>query len=82
MPRELDPDRWLDDAFPEADGTADTAALVICPYCGEASEVGVDPGSGGRQEYVEDCPVCCQPWSVRVRYAADGRVTVDVEPAI
>ncbi|HKJ91643.1 MAG TPA: CPXCG motif-containing cysteine-rich protein [Longimicrobiales bacterium] len=81
MPRESDPHRWLEDAFPEGDGTADTAATVVCPYCGEANEIAVDPGGGARQEYVEDCPVCCQPWTVRVRYDAAGQVTVEVEPA-
>jgi hypothetical protein len=27
---------------------------------------------------VEDCPVCCRPWQVRVSYLADGTATVDV----
>src|SRR4030095_5022918 len=29
--------------FPLGDGTADTVAHVVCPYCGEANEIGVDP---------------------------------------
>jgi hypothetical protein len=40
----------------------------------------LDPGSGPRQEYVEDCPVCCRPWRVRVRYMADGSAEVEVAP--
>ncbi|MEJ2216564.1 MAG: CPXCG motif-containing cysteine-rich protein [Gemmatimonadota bacterium] len=54
---------------------------MVCPYCGESTEIAVDPGGGGRQEYVEDCPVCCRPWTVRVRYDDAGRVIVDLEPA-
>ncbi len=31
-----------------------------CPYCGEPVEAVLDL-SGGDQQYVEDCPVCCRP---------------------
>ncbi len=73
---------WRDfreDDFPLGDGTADTAAVVSCPYCGEIAEIAIDPGSGARQDYVEDCPVCCQPWRVRVRYTPEGTADVVVE---
>ena len=33
---------------------------VRCPYCGEWLEVFIDP-SVRRQEYIEDCQVCCRP---------------------
>ncbi len=70
----------LDREFPLGDGTADTSAVVMCPYCGEANEVGVDPGSGDAQDYVEDCQVCCRPWRVSVHYTADGRADVTAVP--
>jgi hypothetical protein len=69
----------LDDEFPLGDGTADLEASVVCPYCGEAAEIALDPGSGARQSYVEDCPVCCQPWQVSVRYDRGGGAQVTVE---
>ncbi len=69
----------LDDAFPLGDGTADTDAVVQCPYCGEAVEIALDPGSGAHQQYVEDCPVCCNSWVVEVRYGQDGAAEVRVE---
>lgn len=56
------------------------SASVQCPYCGEPIELLVDD-SVDRQEYVEDCPVCCRPIEVtvaleegapRVRVAADS----------
>ena len=59
----------------------DDVALVSCPYCGESVELLLDPGSGGRQSYVEDCEVCCQPWLVRVRYDRRGRARVEVDAA-
>ena len=72
-----DPDP-LDEEFPLGDGTADLEAAVICPYCGEHVSVALDPGSGSAQDYVEDCPVCCQPWQVTVRYGPDGTAQVRV----
>lgn len=74
-------DDWLDREFPLGDGTADTDARVRCPHCGERCEIGLDPGSGAAQRYVEDCPVCCRPWEVRVEYGPDGRASVTLEPA-
>lgn len=71
----------LDEAFPLGDGVADVAATVWCPYCGEPTEVAIDPGGGSAQEYVEDCAVCCRPWRVTVAYGADGSASVSAEAA-
>ncbi|HEX8320301.1 CPXCG motif-containing cysteine-rich protein [Longimicrobium sp.] len=79
MPPEDADDEALDAEFPLGDGTADTVALVQCPYCGEEMEMALDPGSGPRQEYVEDCQVCCRPWQVGVRYGPDGAAQVTVD---
>jgi hypothetical protein len=70
----------LDEEFPLGDGTALTSAEVRCPYCGEINEIALDPGSGSEQDYVEDCQVCCRPWSVRVHYLPDGSADVSLEP--
>lgn len=35
--------------------------MLTCPHCGEPLETFVDPGGGARQDYVEDCAVCCRP---------------------
>lgn len=59
----------------------DEVAQQSCPWCGESVTLLLDPGSGGSQQYVEDCEVCCRPWTVRVHYGADGsaRVTLEAE---
>jgi hypothetical protein len=75
LPPEDDP---LDADFPLGDGTADVGANVVCPYCTEPATIALDPGSGARQEYVEDCPVCCQPWQVSVEYGPDGSASVEL----
>jgi len=67
----------MGDAGSVGDGI-DDAAWVSCPYCGARVEVTVDPSGGARQEYVEDCEVCCRPWRVRVTVGAGGHPTVDV----
>jgi len=66
--------------FPPGDGTAETVATVYCPYCNESVEITLDPGGGSAQEYVEDCEVCCQPWTVSVRYRNDGGADVTISP--
>ena len=68
----------LDEEFPEGDGTAQTEATVVCPYCSEEVEIALDPGSGPSQMYVEDCEVCCQPWRVSVSYDEEGVAEVEV----
>ena len=73
-------DDELDEEFPLGDGTAETSAEVLCPHCGEINEIALDPGSGSEQEYLEDCPVCCRPWRVSVRYLAEGSADVSVQP--
>ncbi len=68
----------LDHDFALGDGPAATDAVVYCPYCNESVEISLDPGSGPAQQYVEDCEVCCQPWTVSVQYRADGAADVTV----
>ena len=69
----------LEQDFPLGDGTADSTAVVQCPHCGESNQIALDPGGGSRQDYVEDCQVCCRPWRVTVCYGG-GRAVVNAEP--
>jgi len=43
-----------------------------CPYCGEQVEVIIDAGGGELQEYIEDCPICCQPWEITIEQDHHG----------
>ncbi len=47
---------------------------VQCPYCGETFET-ESAVSGGSQEYIEDCYVCCRPIVFRIEVGADGELT-------
>ena len=54
-------------------------ASYYCDSCGEEIVVPIDISAGSEQEYVEDCPVCCQPWRVRVTFDRDGLARVDLD---
>ncbi|MEO6435316.1 MAG: CPXCG motif-containing cysteine-rich protein [Tepidisphaeraceae bacterium] len=41
-------------------------AAYVCPTCGEQIVIPLDPTGGAEQEYVEDCPVCCNPNVIRL----------------
>lgn len=52
--------------------------VVTCPYCGEDSEIYVEPDVAG--SFVQDCEVCCNPWRVRVSGGGDER-SIDIQRA-
>jgi hypothetical protein len=58
----------LNDEFPLGEGTVETSAEVVCPYCGKTTAISVDPGGGSGQQYIEVCKVCCNPWQITVRF--------------
>ena len=44
---------------------------VECPYCGEATEIYLEPDLRGT--FVQDCVVCGLPWTVRAIGEGDER---------
>ncbi|MGD9854683.1 MAG: CPXCG motif-containing cysteine-rich protein [Planctomycetaceae bacterium] len=52
----------------------------VCEACGEVIVIPVDPSAGRRQQYVEDCPVCCRPNVIRVVLDHFGNVEAECEP--
>jgi len=40
----------------------------LCACCGEENEILIDPTSGNRQEFVEDCRVCCRPNVIKASF--------------
>ena len=51
-------------------------ATYICNSCGEEIVVPLDYSEGQRQEYVEDCPVCCNPNIIFVEFDRDGEANI------
>jgi Cysteine-rich CPXCG len=54
-------------------------ASYICDSCGEEIVVPLDLTAGANQEYVEDCPVCCNPNVVHVEIDEQGDVRLWAE---
>jgi DNA-directed RNA polymerase subunit RPC12/RpoP len=54
-------------------------ASYVCGACGEEIVVPVDVTQGERQEYVEDCPVCCRANVIHVEVDEEGEVAVWAE---
>ncbi len=48
---------------------------IQCPYCGETIDIAIDD-SVDRQQYVEDCQVCCRPIKVVVSVDEGGGIAV------
>lgn len=70
----------IDDGADDAEGPLGETADAWCPYCGEPCALTIDPGGGARQEYVEDCPVCCRPWRVTATWSGGvASVQLDTE---
>jgi formate dehydrogenase maturation protein FdhE len=66
---------WNPEAVEPGSDDVELSARTSCPYCGEPVAIEVDAELAGGAEYVEDCPVCCHPWTVVVREDA-GRVQI------
>ncbi|MBK7579630.1 MAG: CPXCG motif-containing cysteine-rich protein [Myxococcales bacterium] len=52
---------------------------VTCPYCSSSQLLVVDPDTTG--ELVQDCDVCCHPWTVMISRDDDGVLDVSVTRA-
>jgi hypothetical protein len=49
-------------------------ASYICDSCGEEIVIPVDLSAGERQQYVEDCPVCCHPNVISIELDDSGEI--------
>jgi transposase-like protein len=52
-------------------------ASIQCPFCGQASEVGIDT-SVASQRFTTDCEVCCRPFQVTAECAPGEILSLDV----
>jgi hypothetical protein len=53
--------------------------VYVCGACGEEIVVPIDVSQGERQQYVEDCPVCCRANVIHVEIDVEGEATVWAE---
>lgn len=50
---------------------------VQCPYCGSLFTVAVE-SYDFRQEFVEDCAVCCRPLTIVMTFDEEGTAHAEV----
>ena len=51
---------------------------IQCPYCGETIDILID-GSEARQDYIEDCQVCCCPIAITVNINEQDDICVTIK---
>jgi hypothetical protein len=57
-------------------------AAFTCTYCFQVNELFIDVSAGLRQEYEQDCEVCCKPNRLVIVIDPDAETAeVNVEPA-
>lgn len=67
----------FDDGEDESNLTdLDAEASYVCNSCGEEIVVPLDYSEGQTQQYVEDCPVCCNPNVIFVEFDVDGQARI------
>jgi hypothetical protein len=54
-------------------------ATYICDSCGEEVVIPIDASAGSRQQYVEDCPVCCHPHVLLIEIDETGAAHIRSE---
>jgi DNA-directed RNA polymerase subunit RPC12/RpoP len=53
--------------------------IYVCSACGEEIVTPIDYSQGHKQEYVEDCPVCCRANLIHVEIDGEGEVSISAE---
>ena len=72
-----DPGDDIDDL--EGEGREDGYLSYSCASCGEPNEVFIDPSAGSKQQFVEDCVICCRPNVIRIQIDETGAATIEAE---
>jgi hypothetical protein len=51
----------------------------LCPSCGEKLSLHIDITGGQRQEFIQDCEVCCRPIRIRIELKAGEAASFNAE---
>ena len=61
--------------------TIDDEKVWICQYCGEKNSIWLDLSVPGKQDFIEDCRVCCRPNRIIVLKDKDNNANIEVRPS-
>ncbi len=53
---------------PTRQNASDNESAYTCPTCGQSIVIPLDISAGDQQQYIEDCPVCCNPNVIHVEF--------------
>ncbi|MBV6513017.1 MAG: CPXCG motif-containing cysteine-rich protein [Ignavibacteriales bacterium] len=59
----------------------DEEMIWQCQYCGEENGVWVDLTLPGKQDFVEECRVCCRPNHLIIQNHLEEGVYIEARPA-
>ena len=51
-----------------------------CQYCGTVNYVWIDMTVEGKQDFVEDCEICCRPNHIIVTISSNDEVLLETRP--
>ena len=66
----------------ENEYSLDSDLVYACEFCGEMNAASFDMSAfayGRKQQFTEDCAVCCRPNLLTVEVDREGFVSLDVE---
>ncbi len=43
----------------------------LCPYCGVQLSTRLDVSGGKRQQFIQDCEICCRPIQIEAWFEGD-----------
>lgn len=52
----------------------------VCQYCGVHNELWIDLTVQGKQDFVEDCRICCRPNRIIVQVDEEDDVQIEARP--
>ncbi len=57
--------------------TTDEDVVWTCQYCGELNSVWIDLTISGKQDFIEDCRICCRPNRVIITTDEDNNIFIE-----
>lgn len=61
--------------------TTDEDVVWACQYCGELNSVWIDLTITGKQDFIEDCRICCRPNRVIITTDEDNNIFIESRPS-
>jgi hypothetical protein len=60
--------------------TTDEDIIWACQYCGVINTVWIDLTIGGKQDFIEDCRICCRPNRLIITNDESNNIFIEARP--